>query len=230
MQIEIVPLLKDNYAYILAHDNECVVIDPSEEAVLGALAGRAVTQIWCTHHHMDHVGGVEAVAAAFPNAKIAGSAYDREHGRVPRQNVVAREGEDLALGSLPVRVLDVPGHTLGAVAYLVGDALFTGDTLFLAGCGRMFEGTPEVMHASLQKLATLPLNTRVFVGHEYTESNLRFGRAAEPDNAAITARAAALPKAPTVPGTIREELATNVFLRATSPAAFAALRTRKDSF
>lgn len=230
MQVEAVPLLKDNYAYVIDHDGECVVVDPSEAAVLHALRGRRVTQVWCTHHHMDHVGGVEAVVAAFPEARVVGSAYDRAHGRVPKQGLAVSEASALTLGSQAVRVLDVPGHTLGAVAYLIGDALFTGDTLFLAGCGRMFEGTPEMMHASLQKLAALPGETRVFCGHEYTESNLRFARVIEPDNAAIATRAAALPRGVTVPGTIAQERATNVFLRAKNAAEFAELRKRKDSF
>jgi len=228
MKVEVVPCLKDNYAYILTEGDTIAVVDPSEsEPVLTALAGRKPQQIWATHHHPDHTGGILGLTAKFPEVSVAGSAYDKAHERVPRQDVVVRDGMRFPLGGLLVRVLDVPGHTLGAVAYVVDGAVFTGDTLFLAGCGRMFEGTPEVMHASLQKLADLPPATKVYVGHEYTENNLKFARAVEPENAAIAARKA---QGRTVPGTIGEERETNVFLRAKSAAEFGELRSRKDNF
>ena len=230
MQVAVIPLLKDNYAYLLTHESECVVVDPAEDAILRALDGQRVTQVWCTHHHGDHTDGVKALVAAFPQVAVVASAYDRARDRVPCQTVAVRGGSPLMLGSLKVSVLEVPGHTLGAVAYVVGGAVFTGDTLFLAGCGRIFEGTPELMHASLQQLAALPSETQVFVGHEYTEDNLKFARAAEPNNPAIAARAAAFLKGVSVPGKMHEELATNVFLRASNPVDFAALRQWKDRF
>jgi hydroxyacylglutathione hydrolase len=226
MEVTTIPLLKDNYAYVITHENECVIVDPSESEPLLRM-GLQPTQIWCTHHHADHTGGVEALCAAFPGVRVVASAYDREKARVWGQNAEA----PLPLASsLPVQMLEVPGHTLGAVAYLVGDALFTGDTLFLAGCGRLFEGTAAQMWASLQKLAALPPETRVFCGHEYTENNLRFAVSVEPNNAAVATRLAGLSANPTVPGTIAEERATNLFMRAQDAAALAELRQKKDIF
>jgi hydroxyacylglutathione hydrolase len=251
MRVIPVPCLSDNYAYLVAADGarEAVVVDPSEaEPVIAALEreGLALIAVLNTHHHFDHVGGNDGLLERFGPMPVYAHASDK--GRVPEQTELVEEGRSFSVAGLTFRPLHVPGHTLGAVAYCVEDAVFTGDTLFVAGCGRLFEGTPEQMHTSLfGKLGKLPPDTRVYCGHEYTAANLRFAASIEPDNAAIAAKTAAVTAArtrgePTVPSTIGDELATNPFMRCGEPAVrarydepsevqvLAAVRRAKDSF
>ncbi len=247
-----VPCLRDNYAYLVAvaGSPDAVVVDPSEEApVLAALEreGLRLVGILDTHHHLDHVGGNEALVARFPGIEVVAGESDR--GRIPALTRGVSDGEAFSIAGLAVRALHVPGHTTGAIAFVVeGSDVFTGDTLFVAGCGRLFEGTPAQMHASLtEKLGALADEVRVWCGHEYTESNLRFAKHADPDNAAVDAsiawaadlRARGLP---TVPSSIGREKSHNPFLRVTAPAfaarfgggepaaVLAAVRAAKDSF
>jgi hydroxyacylglutathione hydrolase len=251
MRVIPVPCLSDNYAYLVAADGarEAVVVDPSEaEPVIEALEreGLRLIAILNTHHHYDHVGGNEDLLDRFGAMPVYAHASDK--GRVPRQTDLVEEGRSFSVAGLTFKPLHVPGHTLGAVSYCVEDAVFTGDTLFVAGCGRLFEGTPEQMHTSLSgKLGKLPPATRVYCGHEYTMANLRFAASVEPENAAVAAKLAAATATrergePTVPSTIGEELAANPFLRCGEPAVrarfggddevrvFAAVRQAKDSF
>jgi len=264
--IRVTPIacLSDNYAYVVActDTGEGAIVDASEaRPVLTGLLSLprvVVGQIWSTHHHPDHVGGNEEVAGALGGASIFGHESDR--GRIPGQTKYLREGDQFKLGELSVRALHIPGHTTGAVAYVVSGpgatadvvetVVFTGDTMFLAGCGRLFEGTPEMMHESLRKLAELPLDTRVYCGHEYTLQNLKFAVHCEPSNADVAARLSwaegeRAAGRPTVPGTIGDELKTNPFLRCHSPelrerlnipeavddaTALGAVRAAKDTF
>ena len=251
MRVLSVPCLSDNYAYIVVADGsrDAIVIDPSEaEPVIGALEreGLALVAVLNTHHHHDHVGGNEDLLKRYGQMPVY--AHSTDTGRVPAQTERVDEGKSFRAAGLEFRPIHVPGHTLGAVAYCVENGVFTGDTLFVAGCGRLFEGTPEMMHASLSgKLAKLPVDTRVYCGHEYTVSNLRFAVHAEPSNRAAAAKleAAQASRARgefTVPSTIGEELETNPFLRCeipeitarypgASPAqVFGAVRKAKDSF
>ncbi|WP_437504662.1 hydroxyacylglutathione hydrolase [Sorangium sp. So ce1099] len=250
MRIIPVPCLSDNYAYLVAADGrrEAIVIDPSEAPpVIAALEREklSLVAIVNTHHHHDHVGGNEALRQRHGDLPVY--AHSSDVGRVPAQTEHVEEGNPFRVAGLELRPLHVPGHTLGAVSYCVEDAVFTGDTLFIAGCGRMFEGTPEVMHASLAKLAALPVHTRVFCGHEYTVNNLRFAETVEPENEAVRKKLVAAREArergePTVGSTVGEELATNPFLRcaepsvqsrfpgATLPDVFAAVRRAKDNY
>lgn len=277
MRIVSIPCLSDNYAYLLVcrETKEAAIVDASEAGpVLAAIDQGAGTQdsrrdlsallshnredvrimaILSTHHHHDHVGGNEEVRSKLGIDRVYGHASDR--GRIPGQTQYLQEDDTFEIGRLKVRALHIPGHTLGAVAYVVthpqhDTAVFTGDTLFAGGCGRLFEGDPAMMHASLAKLAALAPQTRVYCGHEYTESNLRFAAHVEPSNAAITqarAKAAAARKEakPTIGTTIAEELSYNPFLRVdsaeiratlgipadASPAeALGAIRKAKDSF
>ncbi len=239
-----VPCLKDNYAYLLvAPGGDAVVVDASEAGpvrdALRSAAGVALRAraIWSTHHHHDHVGGNEELASEL-GVEVVGHASDR--GRLPGLTHAVDTGDVVtaAGGALSARVLHIPGHTLGAVAYFVDAGterfVFTGDTLFCAGCGRLFEVTPAQMHASLQSLLALPADTRVFCGHEYTESNLRFAAHLEPDNADIAAAQARARELraegqPTMGTTLDEERRTNPFLRVRSPAIRAALGIAPDA-
>ena len=251
MRVIAVPCLKDNYAYLIACPDTGVaaVVDPGEAAPVEAAvatAGLELVAVWATHHHADHVGGIAALVARRPGLAVYGHSSDR--GRIPHLTHPVDDGARVPLGRLAATILHNPGHTLGAISYLVDDAVFTGDTLFAAGCGRLFEGTAAMMTASLTRLAALPTATRVFFGHEYTAANLRFAAAVEPATPAIAARARDLP-AVTTPSTIALERATNPFLRVVEPtvgaaaaahqpglatdepvAVFAALRRWKDGF
>jgi hydroxyacylglutathione hydrolase len=227
MQVTIVPCLKDNYAYVLLApgSKRAVVVDPSEaepvERVLSEL-GVSLGAILATHHHVDHVGGNSALAQHYPGTKVYGYVSDR--GRIPEQTEFVEDGARLEVEGLSFRALHIPGHTLGAVAYVGEGAAFTGDTLFASGCGRLFEGTPAQMYESLNvTLGALPDSTLVYCGHEYTASNLRFAAHLEPENAAVAAKAARVAEQrargeATVPSTIADEKATNPFMRCDSPA------------
>jgi len=247
MKVVPVPCLKDNFAYlVIDHDGLCAVVDPGEAAPVEAALAREharLAAVWATHHHPDHVGGIPALLANRTGIEVVVGAKDA--ARTPGATRALGDGDEVALGTLRARCIHNPGHTLGAISYLVEDCVFTGDTLFGGGCGRVFEGDPAMMHASLMRLAALPPATRVYFGHEYTASNLRFATAVEPDNARITERARSL-AVPSTPSTIADERATNPFLRsaeasvATAVASrgaagdpvsvFAAVRAWKDGF
>lgn len=227
MRIVAVPCLKDNFAYLVIDDDgRCAVVDPGEPAPVEAALAREnarLAAIWATHHHFDHVGGVTELVASHPGIEVVVGA--RDAGRTPCVTRTVEDGDEVALGGLRARCIHNPGHTLGAITYLVEGCAFTGDTLFAAGCGRVFEGDPAMMHASLMKLAALPPDTRVYFGHEYTASNLRFAAAVEPGNPQVAERARTL-STPSTPSTMADEHATNPFLRAADPAVIAAAKSR----
>ena len=257
-----VPAFKDNYLWLVSRGDDALVVDPGDAGpVERALADRRLTlrAILLTHHHADHVGGVRALLDARRGREpiVYGPAGEAIDGVAKP----LREGDriDVEPLGLSFDVLDVPGHTRGHIAYVsiagpdAAPLLFCGDTLFAAGCGRLFEGTAEEMHASLSKLAALPTTTRVYCAHEYTLSNLRFASAVEPDSAPLARRVADANATrargePTLPSTIGLERETNPFLRSGEPAVraaaadhepgadvtpvatFAALRRWKDVF
>lgn len=242
--VEPVPILSDNYAWLLrdAATGTVAIVDPADaDAILAALDARTggrLDLILLTHHHADHVAGTDAVRAR-TGAAVIGAARDAH--RLPKLDRAVAEGATVAIGDSLATVIDTPGHTVGHIAYHVaGDAgapgvLLCGDTLFSLGCGRLFEGTAADMHASLRKLAALPDDTLVCCGHEYTESNARFAVTADPDNAALRTRADEVRRLraagqPTLPSTIGAERATNPFLRAPDAATLGELRARKDRF
>ena len=239
LEIVAVPAFADNYLW-LVHDPESqdtAVVDPGDPAPVLAEAnqrGWRINKILNTHWHPDHTGGNLAIKEA-TGAKIIGPAG--ENGRVPGLDVELREGDRTNLGNHEAEVWEVPGHTLGHIAYVFGDdrVAFVGDTLFAMGCGRLFEGTPEQMHHSLARLAELPEDFRLYCAHEYTLANARFAAHAFPESKEIADRLRQVEQdrsadRPTVPTTVGEERATNPFLLARDARHFADLRREKDSF
>jgi hydroxyacylglutathione hydrolase len=237
MQIVPVPAFSDNYLW-LVHDDasgDTAVVDPGDAAPVLAEAARrgwTISQVWNTHWHPDHTGGNLAIKQA-TGARISGPAKER----IPGRDVALNEGDTVRLGNRVGRVIEVPGHTLGHIALLFDEerVAFVGDTLFVMGCGRLFEGTPAQMYRSLQRLTALPEDTKLYCAHEYTLSNARFAVHAEPTNAATAARLAGVEELRrageiTVPTTVAQERETNPFVRATDEHAFARLRKDKDSF
>ncbi len=247
MQVTPVPCLSDNYAYLVVQGRLAAVVDPSQaDPVLRAIDEHSLklTEIWLTHHHWDHVGGIEPLIEECSIVHVRGSRFDADNERIPRQTDALSEGDSFEFGGSAVDVLEIPGHTLGAIAFITEGNLFSGDTLFIAGCGRVFEGTMEMMSQSLTKLRSLPADTKVWCGHEYTVNNLRFAQTIEPNNSDIAraldeAMAAREAGRFTVPGRLDRELATNPFLRFDDPdvaagrnpvASFTAIRQAKDDF
>ncbi|MFS2008463.1 hydroxyacylglutathione hydrolase [Azospirillum sp. CT11-132] len=253
MEVILVPAFADNYIYVLrdAASGKVGVVDPGDAAPVQAeleRRGWSLTHIFLTHHHDDHIGGAEALKARY-RASVVGARADAH--RIPGLDVMLGDGDRTVFGEQTARVFAVPGHTSGHIAFWfeAAETLFSGDTLFSLGCGRLFEGTPAQMWDSLQSLRALTDSTRVYCGHEYTQSNGRFALTVDPANAALHQRmeeVAALRERnqPTIPTTIGMERRTNPFLRADDPGVqsaigmsgapsvevFAELRRRKDHF
>jgi hydroxyacylglutathione hydrolase len=226
LDITPVPAFSDNYIWLIreASGRKAAVVDPGDaQPVLQVLAesGRTLTTILITHHHADHVGGVPGLLKAYPDAVVYGPAGER----IRNLSFKLREGDHVSLPEFGAEfdVLDVPGHTAGHIAYVGQGALFCGDTLFAGGCGRLFEGTPQQMQASLSKLRQLPDETLVYCAHEYTLANLGFAKWVEPDNADLLSREQADMAQrergqPTVPSALGLEKLTNPFLRYDVPS------------
>lgn len=235
LHVHPVPAFSDNYLWVIHNGRDAVAVDPGDaRPVIDFLAAQSLnlSAILCTHHHADHVGGVEALLD-FLDLRGHIPVYGPAGEKIPARTDALKEGDRISLPAigLELDILDVPGHTAGHIAYLGQDMLFCGDTLFACGCGRLFEGTPAQMTNSLAKLRILPGHTRVYCAHEYTMSNIRFAEAVEPDNADLKLRKAFCAAKrhrdqPTLPSTIALELATNPFLRWDSPAVIAAAERR----
>ncbi len=240
--IEAIPVLSDNYVFLLWQGSEAVLVDPAVAEPLIALLeqrGLELVAVLQTHHHHDHIGGTPALLDRWPGCRVVAAAADRD--RIPFQTDGVADGDQLTLLGQAIEVLAVPGHTRAHVAYVVpasGD-LFCGDALFAAGCGRLFEGTPEQMWRSLQRLVALPPQTRVWCAHEYTAANLRWAchqvPGTEPLAAALAERLHQVQQLraqdlPTIPSTVALERATNLFVRCSSPAELAELRRSKNDW
>jgi hydroxyacylglutathione hydrolase len=234
---EAIPLLSDNFAWLLTDGPVTAICDPADAAPIEALLaarGRRLDLILITHHHADHIDGVPALVAKY-QPKVIGAAADAH--RLPKLDQAVRDGDTVMVGTSAATVIDTPGHTVGHIAFHFPAAkvLLCADTLFTLGCGRVIEGTMQQMHDSLMKLAALPGDTLACSGHEYTLSNLAFALSVEPDNATLRAqgekfRALRAASKATVPTSIADELAANPFLRAGSLAEFTRRREAKNSF
>ncbi|MFT4748296.1 MAG: hydroxyacylglutathione hydrolase [Congregibacter sp.] len=256
MSVSVFPIkaFNDNYIWCLRNQTHCSVVDPGDAAPVIAFCHEnklSLSAIIITHHHWDHTGGIDALLDAFPNIPV----YGPQNKEIKQITVRLSQGDELELPKLGVKfsVLEVPGHTLDHIAYFGDIGLFCGDTLFSAGCGRLFEGSPQQMFTSLAKLTALPADTEVFCTHEYTMANIAFAEAVEPNNQALIdykhwAKQQRAVNAPTLPSNILRELAVNPFLRCHSAELitnvsnnigspliseqeiFASLRSWKDNF
>ncbi len=257
MRVEIIPCHFDNFSYLLICEKtgKAAIVDPAEYYPVSKAIGEQGIEIqvaYCTHHHADHIGGLEDLLNEFPGLSVYG--HESDERRIPGMNRSLTDGSDIRIGNLKGEVIYTPGHTSGSICYQVEDALFTGDTLFGAGCGRLFEGSPKQMYGALNmKIKPLPPQTKVYFGHEYTIQNLKFADFIEPDNELVRQRLELAVGARengklTTPSTLKLECETNPFLRceeqgvvesvteklmgeALDPlSVFTALRKLKDSF
>jgi hydroxyacylglutathione hydrolase len=253
VEVVTVPCRSDNYAYIVRDQGSgrvALVDAPAVEPIVEALEERGwgLDQIWITHHHTDHTEGVDELRQRY-GAEVVGHVKDR--ARLPKLDRELSEGETVAIGETTARVIDVSGHTIGHIAFVLDDdkVAFTADSLMALGCGRVIEGTHAMMWDSLSKFLAMPDDMLIYSGHNYGETNGRFALTIEPENAALNERIERIRQAdaegePIVPVTIAEEKATNPFLRATQPgvkkavgragaddaSVFAEVRRRKDAF
>jgi hydroxyacylglutathione hydrolase len=232
--VEILPVFEDNYSFVmtLPGQDRAIAVDPGDgEKVWSFLEekGYGLEAILATHHHFDHVAGIEFLCDKAP---VEVCCFKGDMNRVPRASRGLEDLEEIELGGLRLQALHVPGHTSGHIVYVCGDALLAGDTLFLGGCGRLFEGTPEQMfHSLYDKILALPEETRVFAAHEYTIHNRSFCHSIESENAALEERlneSKALRKQnlPTVPGSLKTEKETNTFLRCREPTVIRAVKAK----
>ena len=242
LEITALPVLQDNYVFVLQRASQAVVVDPAvADPVIAWLEQRqlALVAVLQTHHHSDHIGGTPELLRRWPAAEVIASGADR--ARIPFQTRPVAGGDRLALLGRTVEVLEVPGHTRAHLAFHLpavgeeGAELFCGDTLFAGGCGRLFEGTPQQMLASLRALTALSPSTRIWCAHEYTEGNLRWAAAQRPSDAAIAQRLAEVQarrrrREATIPSSVGLERATNLFVRAGDAAELAALRQSKNTW
>ena len=237
-EVGLIPVLQDNYVFVVPSGDRALVVDPAvAEPVIAWLESRQLEleAVLQTHHHSDHIGGTPALLRRWPQAAVVAAAADCE--RIPFQTLGVQGGDRLSLLGMAIEVLAVPGHTRAHLAYHLperGD-LFCGDTMFAAGCGRLFEGSPEQMLTSLRSLGALPAATRVWCAHEYTEGNLRWAAAEAPEDRAIAARLEQvrqqrLAGQPTIPSSISLERSTNLFLRAEDAEELARLRESKNQW
>ena len=239
MKIQIIPCLKDNYSYLIIDekDNIACVVDPSEaEPIIEYLEKTKIELkfILNTHHHYDHVGGNQKLKEKY-GASVVGYKDDKE--RIPGIDILVNDQETWKHKNFEAKIIHIPGHTLGHICFYFhkNESVFTGDTLFSLGCGRIFEGTHSQMFDSLMKLKKLPKNTKVFCGHEYTLQNSKFCITHDENNTNLKnkikeIKKKLLKKQPTIPSTIKDELECNIFLKSENVETFSKLRDLKDNF
>ena len=239
MKVQIIPCLKDNYSYLIIDEksNSACVVDPSEaEPIIKYLENTQIKLkfILNTHHHYDHVGGNQKLKEKY-GASVIG--YRGDEKRIPEIDILLDDQETWIYKNFEAKIIHVPGHTLGHICFYFNkeESIFTGDTLFSLGCGRIFEGTYSQMFESLIKIKALPHNTKVFCGHEYTKQNSKFCVAFDKDNEKLKAKINDIDLRlknglPTIPSTLKEELECNIFLRSNNIETFSKLRDLKDNF
>jgi len=238
MNIEIIPCLNDNYSYLVKDDqtNTVAIIDPSEFGPCNGeidLKYKKLDFILNTHHHFDHVGGNTELKKKY-GSKVLG--FENDKKRIPAIDILLKDGQEFKIGSLNFKTIFIPGHTSGHIAFYFEKekVVFTGDTLFSLGCGRVFEGTYQQMFDSLNKIKSLPEDTKIYCGHEYTKSNLEFCLKFNPNNNHLRNKEKAIEakiknKKPTIPSTIKDEIQTNIFLRYNDLDVKNALNLKKAS-
>ena len=239
MRVEIIPCLQDNYSYLVIDDknNNACVIDPSESSpIIDFIEKNKINlkYILNTHHHFDHIGGNKDLKKKY-NSIVVG--YKDDAKRIPEINVLVEDNQIWKADNFQAKIIYVPGHTSGHISFHFFNEklIFTGDTLFSLGCGRIFEGTYDEMFVSLNKIKNLPGDTKIYCGHEYTLQNSKFCIAHDPDNLNLQSKILEITekrknKLPTIPSTIKDEIECNIFLRAKNVETFSKLRDLKDNF
>ncbi|MDB3888207.1 hydroxyacylglutathione hydrolase [Candidatus Pelagibacter sp.] len=239
MIVEIIPCLQDNYSYLIIDEsnNDACVIDPSEaKPVINFIENSKINlkYILNTHHHYDHVGGNLELKKKY-NSNVVGFEGDKD--RIPEINILVKDNQIWKAGNFEAKIIHIPGHTTGHICYyfINQKIIFTGDTLFSLGCGKIFEGTYNQMYESLGKFKNLPLDTKIYCGHEYTLQNSKFCIEYDPSNQNLINKILEIKKkinngTPTIPTTLKDELACNIFLRANDVKSFSKLRDLKDNF
>ena len=239
MRVEIIPCLKDNYSYLIIDDSNksACVVDPSEaKPIINYLKNKDINlkYILNTHHHFDHIGGNEDLKKEFGSIVVG---FKKDSERIPGIDIFLEDDQIWEADNFKAKIIHVPGHTIGHICFnfFQEKLAFTGDTLFSLGCGRIFEGTYEQMYESLTKIKSLPKETKIYCGHEYTLSNSKFCIKNDPDNQNLQKKIKQIKKLisnglPTIPTTIKEELDSNIFLRAENLESFSKLRDLKDNF
>ena len=239
MRVEIIPCLQDNYSYLIIDDdnNSACVVDPGEaKPIVDYLKNKNIKlrYILNTHHHFDHIGGNEYLKKKFGSIVVG---FKKDINRIPEIDVLLEDNQIWKAENFEAKIIHIPGHTTGHICFhfFQEKLVFTGDTLFSLGCGRIFEGTYKEMFESLNKIKSLPEETKVYCGHEYTLSNLKFCIKYNPENQNLKKKAENIKKKidnglPTIPSTIKDELECNIFLRANDLESFSKLRDLKDNF
>ena len=239
MRVEIIPCLQDNYSYLIIDDNNnsACVVDPGEaKPIVDYLKNKNIKlkYILNTHHHFDHIGGNEYLKKKFGSIVVG---FKKDINRIPEIDVLLEDNQIWKAENFEAKIIHIPGHTSGHICFhfFQEKLVFTGDTLFSLGCGRIFEGTYKEMFESLNKIKSLPEETKVYCGHEYTLSNLKFCIKYNPENRNLKKKAKNIKKKidnglPTIPSTIKDELECNIFLRANDLESFSKLRDLKDNF
>ena len=239
MKVEIIPCLQDNYSYLIIDEDklEACVVDPSEaKPIIDYLSGKNIDlkYILNTHHHYDHIGGNTELKKKFGSVVLG---FNGDAKRIPEIDILLKDNEIWNGGNFKAKIIHIPGHTLGHICFYFFDEnlLFTGDTLFSLGCGRIFEGTYEQMYDSLNKLKSLPKETKIYCGHEYTLNNSKFCLEHDSENSSLLKKIEFIKKQrnnnlPTIPSTLQDEIDCNIFLRANDLKTFSKLRDLKDNF
>ncbi len=239
MKVEIIPCLQDNYSYLIIDEDklEACVVDPSEaKPIIDYLSGKNINlkYILNTHHHYDHIGGNTELKKKFGSVVLG---FNGDAKRIPEIDILLKDNEIWNVGNFKAKIIHIPGHTTGHICFYFFDEnlLFTGDTLFSLGCGRIFEGTYEQMYDSLNKLKSLPKETKIYCGHEYTLNNSKFCLEHDSENSSLLKKIEFIKKQrnnnlPTIPSTLQDEIDCNIFLRANDLKTFSKLRDLKDNF